>query len=79
MANNSYLTKVKKQMMLSGLSGKSAKKTADGHSNSKKGKNMDIIVKVAVAILIAIIAVLIAIITKKTIKKIFIFAILGMI
>ena len=55
------------------------KKSADGHLNSKKGKNMDIIVTVAVAILIAIIAVLIAIITKKTIKKIFIFAILGMI
>ena len=61
------------------VSGESAKKTADGHSNSKKEKNMDLIVTVAVAILIAIIAVLIAIITKKTIKKIFIFAILGMI
>ena len=40
---------------------------------------MDIIVTVAVAILIAIIARLTAIITKKTIKKIFIFAISGLI
>ena len=54
-------------------------KSADGHLNSKKGKNMDIMVTVAVAILIAVIAVLIAIITKKTIKKVFIFAILGLI
>ena len=55
------------------------KNSTDGHLNSKKGKNMDIIDTVAVAILIAIIAVLIAIITKKTIKKILIFAILGLI
>jgi flagellar basal body-associated protein FliL len=61
------------------LNGESEKKSADGHSNSKKGKNMDIIVTVAVAILIAIISVLFPIFTKKTIKKIFIFAILGLI
>jgi len=55
------------------------KKTSDGLSNSKKGKNMDIITTVAVAILIAIMAGLTAIITKKTIKNIFIYAILGLI
>lgn len=61
------------------VNGESAKKPTDGHSNSKKGKNMDIIVTVAVAILTAIIALLIAIITKKKIKKIVIFALLGLI
>ena len=59
--------------------GESAKKICTRTFKQQKGKNMDIIVTVAVAILIAIIAVLIAIITKKRIKKIFIFAILGLI
>ncbi len=45
----------------------------------QKGKIMDLIVTAGVAIIFAIIAVLIAIITRKKIKKVFIYGFSGLI
>lgn len=50
-----------------------------GHLNSKNGKTMDIMVTAIVAIIVSIIGALIAVIKRKTIGKIFIYAVLALI
>jgi len=66
-------------MKIKGLSMEKLQTRSRTGIQTAKGKIMDIIVTAGVAIISAIIAVLIALITRKKIKKVFIYGLSGLI